>query len=125
MAACALQRLEHGDPTAFTACRRAGRSQLSGMDIQPLHDRIVAKRLPYEEKTASGLFIPDTAKEKPMRAKVVAVGEGTRLADGKLLPLDVKPGDQVLIGPNTGSDIVINGEDHLVLHESEVLAVVH
>jgi chaperonin GroES len=95
------------------------------MDIQPLHDRIVAKRLPYQEKTASGLYIPDTAQEKPLRAKVVAVGEGTRLPDGKRVPLDVKPGDDILIGPNTGSDIVIDGEDHLVLHESEVLARVH
>jgi chaperonin GroES len=95
------------------------------MDIQPLHDRIVAKRLPYEEKTASGLYIPDTAQEKPLRAKIVAVGEGTRLADGKVVPLGVKPGDDVLVGPNTGSDIVINGEDHVVLRESEVLAIVH
>lgn len=95
------------------------------MDIQPLHDRIVAKRLPYEEKTASGLYIPDTAREKPLRAKIVAVGEGIRLADGKVVPLGVKPGDDVLVGPNTGSDIVINGEDHVVLRESEVLAIVH
>lgn len=95
------------------------------MDIQPLHDRILAKRLPYEEKTASGLYIPDTAQEKPLRAKIVAVGEGIRLADGKVVPLGVKPGDDVLVGPNTGSDIVINGEDHVVLRESEVLAIVH
>jgi chaperonin GroES len=94
------------------------------MDIQPLHDRIVAKRLPYEEKTASGLYIPDTAQDKPLRAKVVAVGEGTRTLDGKLLPLGVKSGDEVLVGPNSGSDIVIDGEDHVVLHESEVLAIV-
>ena len=95
------------------------------MDIQPLHDRILAKRLPYEEKTAGGLYIPDTAQEKPLRAKIVAVGEGIRLPDGKVVPLGVKPGDDVLVGPNTGSDIVINGEEHVVLRESEVLAIVH
>jgi len=94
------------------------------MNLRPLHDRIVAKRLPYEAKTATGLYIPDAAQEKPVRAKVVAVGDGMHLADGKLLPLDVEPGDQVLLGPNTGSDIVIDGEEHIVLRESEVLAVV-
>jgi chaperonin GroES len=93
------------------------------MEIRPLHDRIVAKRLPYEAKTATGLFIPDTAEEKPLRAKVVAVGDGVLLEDGKRVPLGVKAGDQVLIGPNTGTDIVIDGEDHIVLHEDEVLAV--
>jgi chaperonin GroES len=94
------------------------------MDIRPLHDRIVAKRLPYEERTPTGLYIPDTAQEKPLRAKVVAVGDGTTLPDGKRMPLDVKAGDQVLIGPFSGTEIVIDGEEHVVLHETDVLAVI-
>jgi chaperonin GroES len=93
------------------------------MDIRPLHDRIVAKRLPSKGRTSTGLYIPDSAKEKPLQAQVVAVGEGTRLPDGRHIPLDIRAGDRVLIGQNTGTDIVIDGEDHIVLREEGVLAV--
>jgi chaperonin GroES len=94
------------------------------MNIRPLHDRIVAKRLAEEEKTAGGLFIPDTAKEKPLEAEIVAVGNGKVLDDGKVRPLEVKKGDKVLIGKYSGSEVKINGEEHLILREDDILAVI-
>jgi chaperonin GroES len=94
------------------------------MNIRPLHDRIVAKRLQEEEKTAGGLFIPDTAKEKPLEAEIIAVGNGKILEDGKVRPLDVKKGDKVLIGKYSGSEVKINGEEHIILREDDILAVI-
>jgi chaperonin GroES len=94
------------------------------MNIRPLHDRIVAKRLQEEEKTAGGLFIPDTAKEKPLEAEIIAVGHGKILDDGKVRPLDVKAGDKVLIGKYSGSEVKINGEEHIILREDDILAVI-
>jgi chaperonin GroES len=94
------------------------------MKIRPLHDRVVIKRLKEEEKTKGGIFIPDTAKEKPIEAKVVAVGNGKILEDGTLRPLDVKPGDTVLLAKYSGSEIKIDGEEHVVLREEEILAVI-
>ena len=93
------------------------------MKIRPLHDRILAKRPPEEDKTSGGLFIPDKAKEKPLRATVVAVGTGKRLDNGKLQDLVVKAGDLILIGKYTGSDVKLDGDDHIILSEDEVLAV--
>ncbi len=93
------------------------------MKIRPLHDRIVVKRVEEEEKTKGGLYIPDTAKEKPARGVVVAVGEGKRDKDGKRIPLDVKEGDEVLFGKYAGTELKLDGEEHLVLREDEVLAV--
>jgi len=93
------------------------------MTIRPLHDRILAKRLESDTKTAGGLFIPDTAKEKPLEAKVVAVGNGKILRDGSLKPLDVKPGDKILIGKYSGSEVKIDGDEHLIISEDEVLAI--
>ena len=93
------------------------------MTIRPLHDRILAKRLQEEEKTAGGLFIPDTAKEKPLEAEVIAVGNGKVQEDGKLRPLDVKKGDKVLIGKYSGSEVKLDGEEHIILREDDVLAV--
>ncbi len=93
------------------------------MLIRPLHDRILAKRLAEVEKTAGGLFIPDTAKEKPLEAEVIAVGNGKLLEDGKVRKLDVKAGDKVLFGKYSGSEVKLNGEDHLILREDDVLAV--
>ena len=93
------------------------------MNIRPLHDRILAKRLAEEEKTAGGLFIPDTAKEKPLEAKVIAVGNGKVNEKGGIRPLDVKPGDKILIGKYTGSDVKIDGEEHIILREDDVLAI--
>ena len=94
------------------------------MTIKPLHDRIVVKRVPEAEKTSGGLYIPESAKEKPVEGEVVAVGNGKLLEDGKLRPLDVKPGDRILFGKYSGTDVKIGGEDHLILREEEVLGVV-
>ncbi len=94
------------------------------MKIRPLHDRIVAKRLAEEEKTAGGLFIPDTAKEKPLEAQVVAVGSGKILDNGSLRALEVKVGDKVLIGKYSGSEVKIDGEEHIILGEDDILAII-
>lgn len=93
------------------------------MKIRPLHDRVLLKRLDEETKTASGLFIPDSAKEKPIQAKVVAVGAGKRDKDGKIVPLDVKAGDRVLFSKYSGSEVKIDGEEHLIMREEDLLAV--
>jgi len=95
------------------------------MNIRPLYDRIVVKRLENDvEKTASGLFIPDSAKEKPQEGEVVAVGQGKRGDDGKLMPLDVKAGDRILFGKYSGSDIKMDGNEYLIMREDEVLGVI-
>ena len=94
------------------------------MNIRPLHDRILARRVQEEEKTAGGLFIPDTAKEKPLEAEVIAVGSGKVLDDGKLRPLEVKKGDKVLIGKYSGSEVKLDGEEHIILREDDILAVI-
>jgi len=93
------------------------------MKIRPLHDRVLAKRIAEVGKTSGGLFIPDNAKEKPLEATVVAVGAGKRLDGGKLCALDVKPGDRILIGKYSGSDVKIDGDDHIILGEDDILAV--
>ena len=93
------------------------------MKIRPLHDRILVKRLEEEKKTSGGLFIPDSAKEKPIQAKVIAVGAGKRDKDGKIVPLDVKAGDTVLFSKYSGSEIKIDGDEHLILREDDLLAV--
>ena len=94
------------------------------MKIRPLADRILVKRLDGEEKSKGGIIIPDTAKEKPIEAKVIAVGNGKALKDGKVRPLEVKVGDRILFGKYTGNEVKIDGEDHLILREEDVLAVV-
>jgi chaperonin GroES len=93
------------------------------MKIRPLADRIVVKRLEQEEKTKGGIIIPDTAKEKPIEALVVAVGNGKTLKNGKVRPLDVKPGDKVIIGKYSGSEVKLDGVEHVILGEDDVLAV--
>ena len=93
------------------------------MKIRPLFDRILAKRLAEEDKTSGGLFIPDTAKEKPLEASVVAVGSGKLLENGKIQPLAVHVGDKVLIGKYTGSEVKLDGEDHIILREDDILAI--
>jgi chaperonin GroES len=93
------------------------------MKIRPLHDLILAKRLAEEEKTSGGIFIPDTAKEKPLEARVVAVGDGKILENGKTQALLVHVGDKVLIGKYTGSEVKLDGEDHIILREDDVLAI--
>ena len=93
------------------------------MNIRPLHDRIVVKRLEEKETMQGGLYIPDSAKEKPQEGEVVAVGKGKRLEDGKVIALDVKPGDRILFGKYSGNDIKIDGEEFLIMREDEVLGV--
>ena len=94
------------------------------MKIRPLYDRIVVKRIEESaDKTASGLFIPDSAKEKPQEGEVIAVGQGKRSDDGKLMPLDVKAGDRILFGKYSGSDIKIDGDEYMIMREDEVLGV--
>ena len=93
------------------------------MKIRPLYDRIVVKRVEDKEVMQGGLYIPDSAKEKPQEGEVAAVGKGKRLDDGKLIPLDVQVGDHILFGKYSGSDIKLDGEEYLIMREDEVLAV--
>ena len=93
------------------------------MGFRPLHDRVVIKRLEQEEKTAGGIIIPDTAKEKPSQGEVVAVGPGARGEDGKVIALDVKAGDKVLFGKWSGTEVKVDGQDLLIMKESDVLGV--
>ena len=94
------------------------------MNFRPLHDRVALRRVPFEEKTRGGIIIPDTAKEKPQEGEVVAVGPGTRDEKGKLLPPDVRVGDRVLFGKWTGTEVVIDGEDMLIMKETDIMGVV-
>jgi chaperonin GroES len=96
----------------------------TNMAFRPLHDRVVVKRLEGEEKTKGGIIIPDSAKEKPQEGKIVAVGPGARDESGKLVPLDLKVGDNILFGKWSGSEVKIDGEDLLIMKESDVLGVV-
>ena len=93
------------------------------MKIRPLHDRVLVKRLDGEDKTAGGLYIPDTAKEKPIEAKVVAVGAGKRDKDGKVIKPELKVGDKILFSKYSGSEVKIDGEEHLIMREEDILAV--
>jgi chaperonin GroES len=92
------------------------------MKVIPLHDRVLVKRLEAEETTKGGIIIPDTAKEKPQEAKVIAVGRGRVGEDGKVIPLDVKKGDKVLVGKFSGTEVTIEDEEHVILREEEILA---
>lgn len=94
------------------------------MKIRPLQDRIIVKRIDEEETTAGGIIIPDTAKEKPQEGKVTAVGNGKVGEDGKVTPLDVKKGDKVLFGKYSGTEIKIDGEEHLIMREDDILGVI-
>jgi len=94
------------------------------MKIRPLQDRVIVRRIEEEEKTKGGIIIPDTAKEKPQEGKVIAVGKGKTADDGKLVKLDVKIGDKILFGKYSGSEIKLNGEEHLIMREDDILGVV-
>jgi chaperonin GroES len=94
------------------------------MKFRPLHDRVVVRRLEQEEKTAGGIIIPDTAKEKPQEGEVVAVGPGARDEHGKLQPLDLKAGDRVLFGKWSGTEVKIDGEELMIMKESDVMGVI-
>jgi chaperonin GroES len=93
------------------------------MKVRPLHDRILIKRVAEEQKTAGGIIIPDTAKEKPQEGRVIAVGNGKVTDEGKLIPLEVAVGDRILFGKYSGSEITLDGEEHLIIREEDVLAV--
>ena len=93
------------------------------MKIRPLYDRIVVKRIEEQQQMQGGLYIPDSAKEKPQEGEVAAIGKGKRLEDGKLVPLDVQVGDRILYGKYSGSDIKIDGEEYLIMREDEVLGI--
>jgi chaperonin GroES len=93
------------------------------MTFRPLHDRVVVRRIDAEEKSAGGIIIPDTAKEKPQQGEVIAVGPGARDEHGKLTPLDVKPGDVVLFGKWSGTEVQIDGEERLIMKESDIMGV--
>jgi chaperonin GroES len=92
--------------------------------VRPLHDRVIVKRMEEEEKTKGGIIIPDTAKEKPIEGKVMAVGSGKVTEEGKKIPLQVKEGDRVLFGKYAGTDIKIDGEEHLIMREDDIIAIV-
>jgi chaperonin GroES len=94
------------------------------MKVKPLHDRVIVKRIEEDETTKGGIIIPDTAKEKPIEGKIVAVGGGKLLENGKKLSLEVKKGDKVLFGKYAGTDIQIKGEEHLIMREDDIIAIV-
>ncbi|MBI3557396.1 MAG: co-chaperone GroES [Deltaproteobacteria bacterium] len=95
------------------------------MQVKPLHDRILVKRLGEEEKTKGGIIIPDSAKEKPAQGEVVAAGSGRRTEDGKVLQLEVKKGDKILFGKYSGTEIKVDGDDYLIMREDDVLGIIH
>ncbi|SDD04673.1 chaperonin GroES [Sphingomonas sp. YR710] len=94
------------------------------MGFRPLHDRVLVRRVEAEQKTAGGIIIPDSAKEKPQEGEVVAAGSGLKSDDGKITPLDVKAGDKILFGKWSGTEVKINGEDLLIMKESDILGIV-
>ena len=94
------------------------------MSFRPLHDRVLVRRVEAEEKTAGGIIIPDSAKEKPAEGEIVSVGSGARADDGKVTPLDIKAGDRVLFGKWSGTEVKVDGEDLLIMKESDILGIV-
>jgi chaperonin GroES len=94
------------------------------MKMRPLHDRVIVKRMEGEEKTKGGIIIPDTAKEKPVEGKVIAVGGGKVLENGKKVPLQIKEGDRILFGKYSGTEVKIDGEEHLIMREDDIIAIV-
>ena len=94
------------------------------MKFRPLHDRVLVERIDEDEKTAGGIIIPDTAKEKPSDGKVVAVGSGTKAEDGSVTPLDVKSGDKILFGKWSGTEVTVDGKELLIMKESDVLGII-
>jgi chaperonin GroES len=93
--------------------------------VRPLHDRILVRRMPEEEKTSGGIIIPDTAKEKPQRGEIVATGKGRVTEDGKTLPLEVRVGDRVLFGKYSGTELKLNGSEYLMMREEDILGVIN
>jgi chaperonin GroES len=102
----------------------AKESTKSNVGVRPLHDRILVKRMAEEEKTAGGLYIPDTAKEKPSKGEIVAAGKGRITEDGKVMPLEVKVGDKVLFGKYSGTELKLDGHEYLMMREEDILGVI-
>jgi chaperonin GroES len=100
------------------------KKEVQKMKIKPLGDRILVKRVEGEEKSKGGIIIPDAAKEKPQEGKVIAVGKGKTTEDGKLIPLEVKEGDRILFGKYSGSEVKLNGEEHLIMREDDILGII-
>ncbi len=94
------------------------------MKLRPLQDRIIVKRIEEETKTAGGIYIPDTAKEKPQMGQIVSVGNGKKTEDGKVIPIDVKAGDRVLFGKYSGTEVKVEGEEYLIMREDDILGVI-
>ena len=92
--------------------------------LKPLGDRVIAKTLDMAEKTAGGIYLPDTAKEKPVEAEVIAVGEGSRLSDGTIVPIDVKVGDKIVYGKYAGTEVKVEGEEYVILRAEDILGVI-
>ncbi len=95
------------------------------MNIHPLSDRVIVERVDALEKSAGGLYIPDTAKEKPQEGKVIAVGKGKRKDDGTIIPMDVKKGDRILFGKYSGNDVTVNGKEYIIMREEDILGVLN
>lgn len=110
--------------TLQTSGRMIAKEKGKHMGFRPLHDRVLVRRVEAEEKTAGGIIIPDSAKEKPSEGEVVAAGAGAKSEDGKVTPLDVKAGDRVLFGKWSGTEVKIDGEDLLIMKESDILGIV-
>ena len=122
---CQRSRFETGPRSTTRATLRAVSAEEElMMGIRPLQDRVIIKRVKEEEKTKGGIIIPDTAKEKPVEGKVVAVGNGKVLENGTVRKLDVKAGDTILFGKYSGAEVKIDGEDHLILREDDILGVI-
>ena len=115
--------METGQISADTRAPRAN-GQVASVDIRPLRDRVLVRRVLEDEKTKGGIIIPDTAKEKPQRGEIVAAGRGSVTPEGKVLPLELKRGDQILFGKYSGTEIKVNGEELLMMREDDVLGVV-
>src|SRR5512141_3160605 len=108
-------------PTIFN--HHHGGKEKQQMKLRPLQDRIIVKRMEEEHKTAGGIFIPETAKEKPQKGEIVAVGNGKKTEDGKVIPIDVKVGEKVLFGKYAGTEIKVEGEEYLIMREDDILGV--
>jgi chaperonin GroES len=104
--------------------KSTGRKEKQQMKLRPLQDRILVKRIEEEEKTAGGIFIPDTAKEKPQMGQIISVGNGKKTEDGKVIPVDVKAGDKVLFGKYAGTEVKVDGNDYLIMREDDILGVI-
>ena len=109
---------------AMSSRQPKSEEETDAMNFRPLHDRVLVKRIEAEEKTAGGIIIPDSAKEKPQEGEVVAAGTGLRSDDGKITPLDVKAGDKILFGKWSGTEVKVDGQDLLIMKESDILGIV-